>query len=121
MSENKEHEERGEGGWGGDWGRGEILDPGPFQSGLVSGVSVLQGSSWNLWRLLTRKDQWIRLWATWAQVLTEPNWTTFGIILEILFKNECLIVLLGLPCCLVFYLFVTIPNITYSNKIIIPK
>ena len=44
MSENKEHGERGEGGRWGDWRRGELLKPGLFQSGLVSGVSVSQAS-----------------------------------------------------------------------------
>ena len=114
MSENKEHGERGGdgggsggGGGGGDWGRrgdwrrGELLEPGLFQSELVS---VLQGSGSNLWRLLTGKDQWIRLWATWAQVLKEPNWSTFGINFERAFKNECRIVLSGLPYGLLFFM-----------------
>ena len=71
LSENKELGERGErggggeGGGGGDWGRRELLESRLFLSGLVSGlVSVLQGSGSNLWRLLTRKDQWIKLCAT---------------------------------------------------------
>jgi len=38
-----------EGGGGGDWGRGELLEPGLFRSGLESGfVSVLQDSGSNI-------------------------------------------------------------------------
>ena len=49
LQENEEHGERGVGGGGGgDWGRGELLELGLFQSGLVSGfvlVSQCSGSN----------------------------------------------------------------------------
>ena len=85
LVENREHGDIGKGGGGGDWGRGELLERGLFrlsQSGLVSGS---QGFGSYLWRLLTKKDQRIKSWATWAQVWKEPYLSTFGIILEVSF------------------------------------
>ena len=113
LVENKEHEERREGGGSGDWGRGELLEPGLFQSGLLSGS---QSSGSYLWRLLTKEDQLIRLWATCAPVWKEPDWSTFGIILEISFKNECLMVLFGLPRGLVFFMNADIRRAGISYK-----
>ena len=54
LVENREHGDIGEGGGGGDWGRGELLERGLFrlsQSALVSGS---QGLGSYLWRLLTK-------------------------------------------------------------------